>query len=46
MFDSILGNEANYILAMTAVPGEDQVWPNLNLAIDVEKAVSYFEKLV
>jgi hypothetical protein len=46
MFDSILGNEANYILAMTAVPGEDQVWPHLNLAIDVEKAVSYFKRLV
>lgn len=46
MFDAILGNEANYISAMTAVPGKTQKWPHLNLAIDVEKAVSYFERLV
>jgi capsular polysaccharide biosynthesis protein len=46
MFDSILANEANYVLAMTAVDGENQVWPNLNLAIDIEKAVSYFQRLV
>jgi capsular polysaccharide biosynthesis protein len=46
MFDSILGNEANYVRALTPVPGEAQVWPNLNLAIDVDKAVTYFERLV
>lgn len=46
MFDSILGNEANYILAMPAVPGKEQKWPHLNLAIDVERAAGYFERLV
>lgn len=46
MFDSILANEANYIAAMPPVPGEDQAWPHLHLAIDVEKAVSYFERLI
>jgi hypothetical protein len=46
MFDSILGNEANYVRAMQPVPGEEQVWPHFKVAIDVEKAVSYFARLV
>jgi hypothetical protein len=46
MVDSILGNGAAFILAMTAVPDEDKVWPYLNLAVEVEKAVSYFERLI
>lgn len=46
MFDSILGNEAKYISAMVPLPGKDQTWPHLNLAIDVDKAVSCFERLI
>lgn len=41
MFDSILGNDANYVRSMSPVPGKEQVWPYLNLAVDVEQVLNY-----
>jgi hypothetical protein len=43
MFDSILGNDANYVESMFLTPGKQQVWPHLNLTIDVEQVLSYYE---
>jgi hypothetical protein len=43
MFDSILGNDANYVRSLFPVSGEAKVWPYLNLAVDVDQALRYFK---
>jgi len=43
MFDSILGNEAKYVWTMMPIPGKEQTWPNVDLVIDLDKAISYFD---
>jgi len=45
MFDSILGNDANYVESMLPVPGKQRVWPDLNLTVDVEKVLSYYSRM-
>lgn len=44
MFDAILGNVANYVDCLAPSPGKKQVWPNLDLEIDVEQFMLYLSE--
>jgi hypothetical protein len=43
MFDSLLGNDANYVESMLPVAGSQRPWPHLDLTVDVEKVLDYYK---